>query len=407
MKLIYLLLALISFSSVTARAANPAIIYGSNGMALNLQPNGIQQKSGVEIRDLVVDPSVVAVDAPAGSYGSFSGRLYVKQDAGSSTNWEQVAHSSDIPVIPAPASLQDTYNNSSSPQITLNASGTGLVIRDNAVAIAAPLFEVMSNNQLLSYLSVSENSVNIDGALVVTSISDGSRPAPSMTQVQRNAIVGPTAGDMVYNTDTNQYDHFNGTIWVNMIGSGIPVMAKGALFASNGVANGEFAPCTDGQILEWDSLEAAGFKCVTPTVLTKGQLLSSDGTTNIAVPACADGEILEYDSAEADGTKCVTVTVSSAKFCSFSLSYNGGSGISTVTNDMFNCVATTATGSGNTRIGGTFTFEASYFTNVSCTANSAAGTPSPLSVSATASSVVIDSIQTASALAADIVCVGN
>ncbi len=40
-------------------------------------------------------------------------------------------------------------------------------------------------------------------------------------------------------------------------------MAKGSLLTSSGSANGEFTACTNGQILEWDSTETSGFKCVT------------------------------------------------------------------------------------------------------------------------------------------------
>lgn len=43
---------------------------------------------------------------------------------------------------------------------------------------------------------------------------------------------------------------------------GLPVMSKGSLVTSDGVANGEFSACADGEILEWDSVETSGVKCV-------------------------------------------------------------------------------------------------------------------------------------------------
>ena len=140
MKQILIFMACVFFILDIAQAANPAIIYGPNGYALNLQPNGIQQSSGVLIKDLAVDPTAIATDAPQGSFGTFATRMYVKQDAGATTNWDAISYISD--------------------------------------------------------------------------------------------------------------------------GLGIPVMSKGSIITSDGVSNGELTACADGEIIEWDSVETSGIKCV-------------------------------------------------------------------------------------------------------------------------------------------------
>lgn len=43
-----------------------------------------------------------------------------------------------------------------------------------------------------------------------------------------------------------------------------------------------------------------------PVPLTKGQLITHDGTTYVAANACGDGQIIEWDSTQANGFKCVT-----------------------------------------------------------------------------------------------------
>jgi len=48
----------------------------------------------------------------------------------------------------------------------------------------------------------------------VISTTVGTRPAPSMTEAQRDAISSPANGLLIYNTDTSIYDFFDGSDWV-------------------------------------------------------------------------------------------------------------------------------------------------------------------------------------------------
>ena len=55
----------------------------------------------------------------------------------------------------------------------------------------------------------------IDASLLldVTSTTLAARPAPQMTEVQRDAIASPANGAVIYNTDDNLYQYFDGTVW--------------------------------------------------------------------------------------------------------------------------------------------------------------------------------------------------
>jgi hypothetical protein len=61
---------------------------------------------------------------------------------------------------------------------------------------------------------------NFTGQLIATSIVNGSHPAPSMTQLQIDAIVGEVAGDLVFNLDNSVLNIFDGSEWVEVSGGG-------------------------------------------------------------------------------------------------------------------------------------------------------------------------------------------
>ncbi|MBI5530484.1 MAG: helix-turn-helix domain-containing protein, partial [Candidatus Doudnabacteria bacterium] len=73
-------------------------------------------------------------------------------------------------------------------------------------------------NASTTQLSLGTNSPSASAILQLNSTSTGFL-APRMTQAERDAIVSPASGLLVYNTNTNQYNVFNGTSWV-AVGSG-------------------------------------------------------------------------------------------------------------------------------------------------------------------------------------------
>ena len=63
----------------------PASIF--NGSAVKILKDILRFKTGKEMLSLSSDPEAVATLAPSGSIGLYGLTLYIKQDAGSTTNW--------------------------------------------------------------------------------------------------------------------------------------------------------------------------------------------------------------------------------------------------------------------------------------------------------------------------------
>ena len=78
--------------------------------------------------------------------------------------------------------------------------------------------------------------------------------------------------------------------------------AKGQLYGHNGTNDSIFTACADGEILEWDAVEALGFKCVpfstTPT-LVEGDLILRGATEDIRLPIGTTDYLLTSDGTTA------------------------------------------------------------------------------------------------------------
>lgn len=111
-------LILIFFILVTSFAARAqSVWYFGTGEAVNLT-NGIKYKNCIRNIAGALDPSTTAVDACSGSmYLSSSGTIYVKQDAGLTTNW--------LPLGIAAAGSLSTINGQSGPNISIATGSSG------------------------------------------------------------------------------------------------------------------------------------------------------------------------------------------------------------------------------------------------------------------------------------------
>jgi len=71
-------------------------------------------------------------------------------------------------------------------------------------------------------IPIGSSSIDASSLLDINSTTGGSRPFPQMTEAQRDAIVSPANGLMVYNTDTDALNQYNlaGTSWAEVSGSG-------------------------------------------------------------------------------------------------------------------------------------------------------------------------------------------
>jgi len=77
------------------------------------------------------------------------------------------------------------------------------------------LFATITNCQVL--ISIETENVDSSAILEIRSTSKGLLP-PRMTENQRNSILNPTSGLIIYCTDCKEMQMFNDTSWTNMIG---------------------------------------------------------------------------------------------------------------------------------------------------------------------------------------------
>lgn len=109
------------------------------------------------------------------------------------------------------------YNNTGALSVFqgyINSTGE---LRFNNIAASATV-NFLTNSASRLYLANSGNvgvgtaTPNTSAKLDVTSTSQGFLP-PRLTTTQRDAIVSPAAGLIIYNTTTNKHQGYNGTIW--------------------------------------------------------------------------------------------------------------------------------------------------------------------------------------------------
>jgi hypothetical protein len=74
-------------------------------------------------------------------------------------------------------------------------------------------------DQSANSLAIGAGSVAASAKFQVDSTTKGSLSVPRMTAAQRDAIASPATGLQVFNTDTNQFNYYNGAAWL-AVGSG-------------------------------------------------------------------------------------------------------------------------------------------------------------------------------------------
>lgn len=83
-----------------------------------------------------------------------------------------------------------------------------------------------------------DGSISPDSSLafeVTGTTTQGAKPAPTLTESQRDAVSSPASGAMVYNSDSNKYNYYNGSSWSDMgggAGSGEKTYFEGGDFES-------------------------------------------------------------------------------------------------------------------------------------------------------------------------------
>lgn len=82
------------------------------------------------------------------------------------------------------------------------------------------VFIVSAFTGLCQSVGIGTTTPNTSAQLDISSTSKGML-IPRMTDAEKNAIVGPAPGLMVYNTNTNSFQYYNGVSWNNISHSGI------------------------------------------------------------------------------------------------------------------------------------------------------------------------------------------
>jgi len=72
-----------------------------------------------------------------------------------------------------------------------------------------------SNTVAADYKADGVATINLNGAVVITLSDNGAGLAlPNVTTAERDAIVGPVAGQLVLNTTTSKVNAYDGSGWV-------------------------------------------------------------------------------------------------------------------------------------------------------------------------------------------------
>lgn len=107
------------------------------------------------------------------------------------------------------SSLQDAYDNSIEGEIITDATRLGVKIKDNATSIEAPLFQILSNDELINYFTADLTKLSTDVDMDFN--STGYVRLPVGTDAQRPST--PLVGMTRYNTDQECEEVYNGTEW--------------------------------------------------------------------------------------------------------------------------------------------------------------------------------------------------
>lgn len=166
--------------------------------------DGIEFKDGTIVLKLPNDPTSVAVDAPASSFGSFGSNLYVKTDAGSTTNWKVLADDAALQAhlvsTTAHAIADITYDNTTS----------GLTATDGQTAIdeVEARVDTAETNIGNNATAISDHLADTVGAHAASAISyDNSTSGLTATEAQ--AAIDEVEARLVTEEATGLNDNYS------------------------------------------------------------------------------------------------------------------------------------------------------------------------------------------------------
>ena len=143
--------------------------------------------------------------------------------------------------------------------------------------------------------------------LDVSSTTKGFLP-PRMTTVQRNAISSPAAGLIIYNTDCNAFNYWNGTAWV-------PFPSNANAPATAGSITGSLTPCQNATGIAYSIAAVPGATSYNWTVPPGTTVASGQGTASITLNIGTTNGNVCVTASNACGTSapsCITITLTPA-----------------------------------------------------------------------------------------------
>ena len=195
----------------------------------------------------------------------------------------------------------------------------------NTLALATLFFASAANAQV--GVGVPAENIHPTAELEVKSTTKGFLP-PRMTNVERNAIISPATGLLIYQTDAVANNpaglyYFDGLLWKNGIGAQGEVGPKGDKGdkGETGAAGSMPSGTTLGEMIYWN-----GTKWASLVTNTNGQILTNcDGLPTWTTGGICPGKIasLNCDGVSVNGALTHGVAVSNVS-CVYS--YLGGNG---------------------------------------------------------------------------------
>lgn len=167
--------------------------------------------------------------------------------------------------------------------IVLSPSGTGKV--DVQKALEAVSLGIGGTNDASSLFDV-------------TSTSKGTRPFPTMTSAQRDAISSPATGLIIFNSDTNQLNQYNGSKWGAVAGAG------GSGDGINYVVNSDFESSVDDVTVTANITKAAE----TSNPIRGSQSLKLTINTSATTADYADIDLSTFAKADTDESKNIIIS---------------------------------------------------------------------------------------------------
>ena len=193
-----------------------------------------------------------------------------------------------------------------------STGSTGLLSAGTAVGNTAywdgSQWVLSSNNIYNAGGSVGINagaSPSASAQLDITSTTKGLLP-PRMTTAQMNAIVSPAKGLMIYNTDCDVYDYWNGSAW-------LPFPSNASAPATPGSITGSATPCQNATAVAYSIAAVSGASSYNWTVPSGSTIASGQGTASITVNFPTTNGNVCVTASNACGTSassCTAITLS-------------------------------------------------------------------------------------------------